>query len=89
VAIGYRRWPFPSDNPRGTLTDGNDNRFAILCVCTGNVCRSPAAERLLAARLGPGVVVASAGTVAALGGPGSARSPLRNLDGLRPVDADA
>jgi len=39
-----------------------DPPFAILCVCTGNVCRSPVAERLLAARLGPGVQVTSAGT---------------------------
>lgn len=43
--------------------------FAVLTVCTGNVCRSPAAERLLAARLGPGsgVVVTSAGTGALVG----------------------
>ena len=26
--------------------------FSILCVCTGNICRSPLAERLLRARLG-------------------------------------
>ncbi|WP_375429852.1 hypothetical protein [uncultured Friedmanniella sp.] len=43
--------------------------FAILCVCTGNICRSPAAERLLAARLGPDVVVSSAGTRALVGQP--------------------
>ncbi|MEP7764640.1 low molecular weight phosphatase family protein [Sanguibacter sp. 25GB23B1] len=43
--------------------------FTVLTVCTGNVCRSPAAERLLAARLGPasGVVVSSAGTGALVG----------------------
>jgi protein-tyrosine phosphatase len=43
----------------------------VLAVCTGNVCRSPAAERLLAARLGPGsgVSVASAGTRALVGEP--------------------
>ena len=29
--------------------------FTILAVCTGNVCRSPAAERLLAYKLGPTV----------------------------------
>ncbi|MCZ2817758.1 arsenate reductase/protein-tyrosine-phosphatase family protein [Modestobacter sp. VKM Ac-2984] len=41
----------------------------LLVVCTGNVCRSPAAERLLAARLpaGAGVTVASAGTSALVG----------------------
>jgi protein-tyrosine phosphatase len=49
------------------VNDREDNRFAILCVCTGNVCRSPAAERLLAARLGSGVRVASAGTVGLVG----------------------
>jgi protein-tyrosine phosphatase len=51
----------------GLLIDGTDRPFAILCVCTGNVCRSPVAERLLAARLGPGVTVASAGTIGLVG----------------------
>ena len=46
--------------------------FVILCVCTGNVCRSPVAERLLAHRLGPEVRVASAGT---LGLPGRGIEP--------------
>ena len=43
----------------------------VLAVCTGNICRSPAAERLLAARLAgvPGVHVASAGTAALAGRP--------------------
>jgi protein-tyrosine phosphatase len=43
----------------------------LLVVCTGNVCRSPAAERLFAARLGAGsgVSVASAGTEALVGEP--------------------
>ena len=49
------------------MTDGDGTPYSILCVCTGNVCRSPAAERLLAARLGPGVTVASAGTVGLVG----------------------
>ena len=37
--------------------------FAVLAVCTGNVCRSPAVERLLAAELGvdSGTLVTSAG----------------------------
>ncbi len=39
----------------------------ILCVCTGNVCRSPVAERLLARALGPSVKVTSAGTYALVG----------------------
>jgi len=42
----------------------------VLVVCTGNICRSPAAERLLAAGLPPrGVVIGSAGTRALVGHP--------------------
>ena len=45
----------------------------ILVVCTGNICRSPAVERLLAARLaGADVEVTSAGTRAVVGAPVSA-----------------
>ncbi|HET6908641.1 MAG TPA: low molecular weight phosphotyrosine protein phosphatase [Mycobacteriales bacterium] len=50
--------------------------FRILCVCTGNICRSPTAERLLrqelAQRLGAAAAtfdVASAGTAALVGEP--------------------
>jgi protein-tyrosine phosphatase len=43
--------------------------FTILAVCTGNVCRSPAVERLLANQLGPAVSVSSAGTHALVGHP--------------------
>ncbi|MET0885783.1 MAG: low molecular weight phosphatase family protein [Mycetocola sp.] len=45
--------------------------FAILTVCSGNICRSPLAEQLLRAGLGsyPGVTVASAGTVGLVGEP--------------------
>lgn len=43
------------------------NSFTVLAVCTGNVCRSPAVERLLASKLGPTVQVASAGTHALVG----------------------
>ena len=46
--------------------------FRVICVCTGNVCRSPAAERLLAHTLGPSVTVSSAGTHALVGQPISA-----------------
>src|SRR5215204_6047632 len=46
-----------------------DDAFSILTVCTGNVCRSPAVERLLASKLGPTVEVASAGTHALVGHP--------------------
>jgi len=43
--------------------------FSILAVCTGNVCRSPAVERLLASKLSPTVTVTSAGTHALVGHP--------------------
>jgi protein-tyrosine phosphatase len=43
--------------------------FSILAVCTGNVCRSPAVERVLARKLGPTVSVSSAGTHALVGHP--------------------
>ncbi len=43
-------------------------RPRILAVCTGNICRSPAIERLLAARL-DGIDVLSAGTRAVVGHP--------------------
>lgn len=44
-------------------------RFSVLCVCTGNICRSPAAQLLLADRFGPTVAVSSAGTHALVGQP--------------------
>jgi protein-tyrosine phosphatase len=47
----------------------DEARFTILCVCTGNICRSPVAERLLANRLGPSVEVSSAGTFGPVGSP--------------------
>jgi protein-tyrosine phosphatase len=40
----------------------------VLAVCTGNICRSPALERLIAARM-PGVQAVSAGTHAVSGHP--------------------
>ncbi len=52
--------PTATDQPAGAL---------IVCVCTGNICRSPAAERLLALHLGPDVTVSSAGTYAMVGEP--------------------
>ncbi len=39
-------------------------RVRILTVCSGNICRSPAAELLLTEALGDAVSVASAGTIA-------------------------
>jgi protein-tyrosine phosphatase len=47
----------------------SEDQFSILAVCTGNVCRSPAVERLLASKLGPTVTVSSAGTHALVGQP--------------------
>lgn len=47
----------------------SDRRMRILTVCTGNICRSPAAERLLARSLGPEILVTSAGTGALVGHP--------------------
>ena len=41
--------------------------FRILTVCTGNICRSPAAELLLQAALGESIQVESAGTGALVG----------------------
>ena len=50
----------------------------VLIVCTGNVCRSPYIERLLARELvGTGIVVSSAGTGALVGAPMDAQSASR------------
>jgi protein-tyrosine phosphatase len=55
---------FPSAERTQQLTTAEtpQGTFSILTVCTGNVCRSPAVERLLARDLGPTVFVSSAGT---------------------------
>jgi protein-tyrosine phosphatase len=64
-----------------------DTRFSILFVCTGNICRSAMAERLLVSRLdtvgGRSVSVTSAGTRAVVGRPMSSqtRPRLRALGG--------
>jgi protein-tyrosine phosphatase len=52
-----------------TIEEKPVGTFSILTVCTGNVCRSPAVERLLARDLGPTVFVSSAGTHALVGQP--------------------
>lgn len=46
-----------------------DPAFRILTVCTGNICRSPVAERLLQAGLGDAVAVGSGGVRAMVGDP--------------------
>lgn len=43
--------------------------YRVLAVCTGNICRSPAAQLLLHAELGAGATVTSAGTAAMVGNP--------------------
>lgn len=61
--------------PHTTPPPGPDDRFRVLIVCTGNICRSPAAEllmrNLLIGRLGGReagrVEVASAGVAAVVG----------------------
>lgn len=58
--------------------------YRILAVCTGNICRSPAAERLLGGALDPSVEVRSAGTNALIGEP--IHPPMAAL--LDPVGAD-
>lgn len=55
-----------ADETRPSVTDP---ALRILTVCTGNICRSPVAERLLAAGLGARVAVGSAGTRAVVGAP--------------------
>ncbi len=56
------------------MTSGTAQPFRILVVCTGNICRSPQAERLLLAEferrgLGDAVEVSSAGVAALAGRP--------------------
>lgn len=51
------------------MTATNFPPLRILAVCTGNVCRSPAVERLLRAELDDSVTVVSAGTHALVGEP--------------------
>lgn len=50
-------------------THATTSHFRILTICTGNICRSPAAERLLRLHLGDAVEVVSAGTGALVGEP--------------------
>lgn len=44
--------------------------FSILTVCTGSICRSPVAERLLQGNLPDAVAVSSVGVSAVVGPPG-------------------
>ncbi|MWB98674.1 low molecular weight phosphatase family protein [Agromyces seonyuensis] len=65
---------------------GGRQRFEVLAVCTGNICRSPVIERLLEARFAEVGVIAqvrSAGTAAMLGAgmPDEAFDLLERYDG--------
>jgi protein-tyrosine phosphatase len=73
----------------GTDSDGQTRLFTVLTVCTGNICRSPAVERLLAARLGDDsqVLATSAGTRAVVGSPVS--GPMVPLMRAAGASADA
>ena len=61
--VSAESWSLPDE----IYPDLVNEPFRILCVCIGNVCRSPVAERLLAARLGEGFAVSSAGVGAVVG----------------------
>lgn len=73
---------------RRALYEVNEE-FTVLTVCTGNICRSPAVERLLRAELGAGsgIRVHSAGTGALVGEP--IHHPVAGLLRELSVDADA
>lgn len=60
--------------------------FRVLCVCEGNICRSPVAAVLLREALGAGVEVGSAGTGAVVGAP--VAPPMRALLLGRGLDPD-
>lgn len=57
---------------------------SVLLVCTGNICRSPMAQGLLAGRLTDDIEVASAGVAAVVGAPASA--PAQALMKARGID---
>ena len=62
----------------GADVDSSGSSGHVLIVCTGNVCRSPYIERLLAHELaGTGITVSSAGTGALVGDPVDASSASR------------
>lgn len=68
-----------TDTPQEThVAPGHSpRRFSLLLVCTGNICRSPVAERLFSSTLGSEVQPSSAGTHALVGSPIAA--PMRSL----------
>jgi protein-tyrosine phosphatase len=54
---------------QSTREAAGDGPFRVLCVCEGNIARSPVAALLLQTGLGPDVEVTSAGTRAVVGAP--------------------
>jgi len=71
----------------GSPPAGREGPPSVLVVCTGNICRSPAAELLLRAGLdGTGIEVSSAGVHAQVGAPVAA--PMARLLRDRSVDPD-
>lgn len=61
--------------------------LSVLVVCTGNICRSPAAQLVLGAALDDSVVVTSAGTRAVVGAP--VAPPMARLVARRGLDPAA
>jgi protein-tyrosine phosphatase len=68
-------------------TRDGDQPFRVLCVCEGNICRSPVAALLLQTALGPDVEVTSAGTRAVVGAP--VAPPMAALLRDRSIDSEA
>jgi protein-tyrosine-phosphatase len=92
----------PRSAPDGPVNQAGRATFRVLVVCSGNVCRSPLAERLLRARLdrelgadAAGFAVSSAGTTAVVDAPmdpraaAVARALEADPDGFRARDVDA
>jgi len=64
-----------------------DQRYRVLMVCTGNICRSPAAAAWMTALADQSVDVASAGTAAVVGAPVQpSMAGLMQREGLRIED---
>lgn len=79
----------PFDTPsehRDPVGDRNDAPLRVLAVCTANISRSPAVERLLRAGLDETVQVDSAGVAALVGSP--IDPPVAGFLGARNAGAD-